>query len=76
MDSQKMQELFERLNDGKRIGNQATDKRVLASQPEAADWDANRNGYYDYMTYATARIIDGKSHEAATAHIEKQQAYR
>lgn len=76
MNSQSMKDMFERLNDGKRIGNQATDKRMLAQQPETVEWDNNRDGYLDYMTYATSRAQDGKSHEEAVAYVEKLQAHR
>lgn len=76
MNNETMKAMFERLNDGTRIGNNATDKVILAEQPETQDWNENRDGYFDYMSYANGRIFNGFSHEDAVKYVEKQRKYR
>lgn len=63
---------FEKLNDGKRGGNQATNQdAVLSFNPT---W--GRNEYTGYDFYVGERIYSGKSHEDAMAHAEKYAEWR
>lgn len=71
-----MQQMYERLSNGERSNsNPASDKRVLAQQPETSTWNDDPDSYMDYMAYAQTRN-DGKSHSQAAEYVEKQRSRR
>lgn len=75
MNNETMKAMFERLDDGRRIGNNAVNRRVLVQQPEANDWDENVDARLDYFAYAGERAM-GKSHEEAVAWVELTRKHR
>lgn len=68
------QTLFERLNNGKRMGNAASEQSVVLAQPEAAGW--GREEWADYSSYADERIFNNGDHAAAQAAAEKNAQMR
>ena len=63
---------FEKLNDGKRGGNRATNQDAVLAEQQA--W--GRNEYTGYDFYASERIYGAKSHEDAMAYAEKHAEWR
>ena len=70
--AEQYKETFEKLNDGKRGGNQAMNQdAALADRPA---W--GRNEFTGYQQYAESRIYSGKEHDAAMADVEKIVIWR
>lgn len=63
MERSEFNEIFNRLNDGKKVGNAACMRNVYGAQPETDSWNGRDANLYG--AYAVARAVNGMSHDEA-----------